>query len=101
MLQFESSITIDGDNFDVVVKISSAIPGDPGVHTYPNGDPGYPPSDPEVEFTVYDEDEKDITSKVSDEDIVRLEGEAFNYLGSRAEDAAISAYEDRMEQYGY
>lgn len=25
-------------------------PGDPGVHTFPNGDPGYPGTDDELEF---------------------------------------------------
>lgn len=26
-------------------------PGDPGIHTFPNGDPGYPPTGPEIEIT--------------------------------------------------
>jgi hypothetical protein len=26
-------------------------PGDPGVHTYANGDPGHPPTPPEVDIT--------------------------------------------------
>ena len=38
-------------------------PGDPGVHTFSNGDPGYPPSGPEIEIIkawIQDEDGNDI-----------------------------------------
>jgi hypothetical protein len=41
------TITFKGVDMDVNFNFH---PGDPGVHTYSNGDPGYPPTDPEIEI---------------------------------------------------
>ena len=57
-------------------------PGDPGVYTYSNGDPGYPPSPPEleiykIEFTGKDTIGKhhtiDVTSLYDHDDFERIE----------------------------
>ena len=38
------------EEIEVVVE-ANYIPGDPGVRTFRNGDPGYPPTEAEVEIT--------------------------------------------------
>lgn len=40
---------IGDDDVRVVVNY---IPGDPGCHTMRNGDPGWPPTDPEIEVVA-------------------------------------------------
>jgi hypothetical protein len=61
----------------------SYTPGDPGVYTYSNGDPGYPPTPPEFYITKVIWDNMDITSSLSSEDLNYIEEqmieEAQNY----------------------
>ena len=44
---YESWVTLE---VPVTVKVL-IYPGDPGVRTFSNGDPGYPPTPPEFEFS--------------------------------------------------
>lgn len=49
MSWYKFSVDIVED--DVILEVSGTYsPGDPGVHTFPNGDPGYPPTGPEVDI---------------------------------------------------
>lgn len=43
-----TEIEINNEPFEVTIDFAF-YPGDPGVHTYSNGDPGYPPSGDEVD----------------------------------------------------
>ena len=50
---FTSTVSVKGDGPDEeeVVVEATYVAGDPGVRTFRNGDPGYPPSGPEVDIT--------------------------------------------------
>ena len=54
------------------------IPGDPGVWTYSNGDPGYPETPPE--FMIYKVlwDNIDITDNLSSDDLYDIEDQMLN-----------------------
>ncbi len=62
------------------------IPGDPGVRTYPNGDPGYPPQDDEYEIlkVTYDDgtemDNETFYEQVEDmeKEIRKFEDQAYD-----------------------
>jgi hypothetical protein len=46
---YRSFISLVIDEVEDTCDVYFAVePGDPGVHTYPNGDPGYPPTGPEI-----------------------------------------------------
>ena len=47
-------------------------PGDPGVHTYPNGDPGYPGTGPEVTIHSAYAAQQDQLGKLVDVDVLEL-----------------------------
>ncbi len=56
-------------------------PPDKGVHTYPNGDPGYPPSPAEIEITKVEYNGQDVTDLFDDDDFCKMEekiGESTN-----------------------
>lgn len=46
-LRRRSELFVSFDGLDVGIRYA---PGDPGVHTFANGDPGYPPTGPDVEI---------------------------------------------------
>lgn len=53
-LRAQTSCSFSFDGLDVGINY---VPGDPGVRTFPNGDPGYPPTGPDVEVVyAYVED---------------------------------------------
>jgi len=64
--------TITWNNADIDVSFNY-YPGDPGVRTYSNGDPGYPPSPPEFEIISVDFKGTNVTDLFDDDDFVRME----------------------------
>ncbi len=54
---------------EVEILIRATVhPGDPGVHTFANGDPGYPPTGPEADdFKIYAVDEDGNEHEIPDE----------------------------------
>jgi len=100
--EFESYVDLSDDlSLEVTVEVSGFSPGYKGSRLGLNGE-GWPEESPEVEVTVYDDGE-DITSKVSEEDIRRLEEEALEKISddatAAAEDAAFEYYEDYCNGY--
>ena len=77
----KSSTTITYKGAELEVEFY-CTPGDPGVYTYSNGDPGYPPTPPEfeihkIEFTGKDHTGKyhtiDVTEMYDDTDFEQIE----------------------------
>ena len=77
----KSSTTVEYKGAELEVMFYYT-PGDPGVYTYSNGDPGYPPSPPEleiykIEFTGKDSIGKhhtiDVTELYDDTDFEKIE----------------------------
>jgi hypothetical protein len=64
--------TIQWNNAEIDVSFDYEE-GDPGVHTYPNGDPGYPPSPEELIVSSVRYKGKDITDLFDEDDITRME----------------------------
>lgn len=92
---------------DQEVTVEAEISGgDPGVRTYPNGDPGYPPSDPDVDLTgVFNAEGKDIqhllTDAVLDDLIVQaLEESERREADAQADlaDREYDAWKDRSQE---
>ena len=54
------------------------IPGDPGVWTYSNGDPGYPETPPEFEIHKVLWNNIDITDNLSSDDLYDIEDQMLN-----------------------
>jgi len=54
------------------------IPGDPGVWTYSNGDPGYPATPPEFEIHKVLWGKTDIVDLLSDDDLWCIEEQMLN-----------------------
>lgn len=55
MYTAETEIDINGEPINITIDFMF-YPGDKGVHTYSNGDPGYPPTGDEIDvLSVQDE----------------------------------------------
>ena len=70
MRNYTRTITWNNAEIDVSFDYEE---GDPGVHTYSNGDPGYPPSPPEFIITSVDFKGIDVTDLFDDDDLCRME----------------------------
>ncbi len=79
MKRFSKTINYRGQELFVEFDYT---PGDPGVHTYPDGDPGYPPTSPEfniihvwwdTEDVNEDEVTIDIAPLMEEEDFMNIE----------------------------
>jgi hypothetical protein len=68
--------TYGKEDYDVIqcTVEFTILPGDTGLWTYSNGDPGYPPTGDEIDYLeVYDENGKNITKEVPEKWIEKFE----------------------------
>ena len=70
MRNYTRTITWNNAEIDVSFDYEE---GDTGVHTYSNGDPGYPPSPPEFNITSVHYKDIDIIDLFNDDDLCRME----------------------------
>jgi acetoin utilization deacetylase AcuC-like enzyme len=83
MYTTETEIDINDEPVNVTIDFNY-IPGDPGVHTYSNGDPGYPPTSDEIEvLSMNDEDNNTVN---------------FDMLDDAASEQVIQACRDYIEK---
>lgn len=68
----EYTRTIIWNNAELEVRFDFT-PGDPGVHTYSNGDPGYPPSPEEFIINAVLYKDIDVIDLFDDDDLIRME----------------------------
>lgn len=67
---------------DLVVSVGFTYdPGDPGVHTYPNGDPGYPGTPSEVSIEEIWIGEHDLFAVLSEDVIDKMEEKLLEEMG--------------------
>lgn len=74
----ETTIEFEEETLPVYV-LYNYYPGDPGVHSYSNGDPGYPPTGPEVEITsIVDHLCREHIDTLDSKQMERIEQEILN-----------------------
>ena len=94
------SVSYRGHDFSVSGIYSA---GDPGVHTYANGDPGYPPTSPEVEYSKIEYKGVDII-KLLDEFFTNDCDDFYNGLDEKvieqmeAPDDGDRAYDESVDE---
>ena len=71
-------------------------PGDPGVHTYSNGDPGYPPTREVFEITSVKHNGIEIIDYLSDSILEEIEEKLRDEKADHAEARQLSRAEDRL-----
>ena len=71
-------------------------PGDPGVHTYSNGDPGYPPIGEVFEITSVKHNGVEIIDYLSDQILEEIEEKLRDEKADNEADAYVSRFEDRL-----
>jgi hypothetical protein len=54
------------------------MPGEPGVHTYPNGDPGYPPTPPSFDIHEVKLNGTNISHLLSIDDLMSIEDQMLD-----------------------
>lgn len=75
----------------------TVTPGDPGVRTFRNGDPGYPPSPPEVEF--FNEAIDKVTFSVGGDNVILGDFVVHNkYLTESQRKQFLALFEGQREQ---
>ena len=79
MNSINTTIEINDEEIEVSVDFQF-YPGDPGLWRYSNGDPGYPPTGPEVEIMfVTDKNGKTYEFEIPANQITRIEQECIDY----------------------
>lgn len=72
------------DEFEELTVEYNYHPGDPGIHTYRNGDPGYPPTPEEYEiYAICNKSGEDVTELLSDADLADIEKEVMKDFDSK------------------
>ena len=79
-----ADVTIDGIDAPVTVGFAYEA-GDPGVHTFPNGDPGYPPTGDCLEVSEVWLRGVDITQVLGEDARAAVEAAIFRHIERRNE----------------
>jgi hypothetical protein len=100
-VRFGTTIDFGGEEIDVTVKADCSA-GDPGCRYTKNGD-GWPPTSPTAEIlsVVNDSNGIDISEKLSDDDMRRLEDMALEAADDDFLSGADEAADAKRGDYGY
>lgn len=80
-LSFSTTVETEEDILEVDVEFNY-IQGDPGIYSYSNGDPGYPPTGPEIEIISITCDNLEMIETVSENNMKILIDEAFEFVAN-------------------
>lgn len=73
----KTTIEFEDETIEVEVYYNY-YPGDPGLWSYSNGDPGYPPTGAEVEIMSISDGKKEYVDIIDSEQLERIEDEVLN-----------------------
>lgn len=73
----KTSIEFNDETIDVEVEFNY-YPGDPGLYSYSNGDPGYPPTGPEVEIISISDGTAEYIDIIDAKQLDRIQEEIIN-----------------------
>ena len=91
----------DAEGRETVYEVECELSVDPGVRTYPNGDPGYPPSEEFSILAVYGPDGKRIDGfklTQAEQDSLAERGAEYVRDAEEAEEAAREDAEDARRE---